>query len=520
MDSIKKYVVAVDIGSSEVTIAVGTMVEGGVINIETVVREPIAAGVTAGLIDNSQTVAEALRKARERAEDEVGVAITDAYVTISGKFVRCARYTDHVFVEDKDNCIAHRDLAALRERMCNVKATEGETIMDFFPLCYKSDIGTELKNPVGCYSKQLSATYNFILCDNTSKDRLRRVFLEVGIKIRETFAGAAIVADSLVTSDEKEDGVAIVDIGSGVTDVAIYRGGVLCYIASIPMGGSAINADILAYNKNIPSKTVENLKRKCGSAVVELTPDDIIKVVRTQGRPIKPIPRLNLAAVIEARMTDIVEYVWAEIREAGYGKRLGAGIVLTGGVANLKNVAELFHRKTEQEVRVACAEIGITTESLEKVAATESTLAVSLLLRGASIGPCPVGHLQRKVVEPQPAAQPVVPPVQQPATPQPAVTPTPAVQPPVQQPIQPPVAQPQQPAAQPQQPAAQPVQPPVQQPISQIEDNTDEIDDIEEEDVDIKPKRRLFGGWGRKIKEAISNAFPEPGEELDADDDY
>lgn len=519
MDSLKKYVVAVDIGSSEVTIAVGTMVEGGIINIETVVREPIVTGVTAGLIDNSQTVAEALRKARERAEDEVGVAITDAYVSLSGKFVRCARYTDHVFVEDKDNCISPRDLAALRERMCNVKATDGETIMDFFPLCYKNDIGTELKNPVGCYSKQLSATYNFILCDNTSKDRLRRVFLEAGIKIRATFAGAAVVADSLVTSDEKEDGVAIVDIGSGVTDVAIYRGGVLCYVASIPMGGSAINTDILAYNKNIPSKTVENLKRKCGSAVVELTPDDIIKVVRTQGRPIKPIPRLNLAAVIEARMTDIVEYVWAEIREAGYSKRLGAGIVLTGGVANLKNVAELFHRKTEQEVRVACAEIGITTESLEKVAATESTLAVSLLLRGASVGPCPVGNLIRKttVVEPQPASQPqtVVPPVtpaQQPATPQPAVTPTPAVQTPVQQPVQQPAAQPMQ------QPAAQPAVPPVQQPISQVEDNEDDGDDIEE-----KPTRRSFfpkWGLGKKITDAISKAFPEPGEELDADDDY
>lgn len=519
MDSLKKYVVAVDIGSSEVTIAVGTMVEGGIINIETVVREPIVTGVTAGLIDNSQTVAEALRKARERAEDEVGVAITDAYVSLSGKFVRCARYTDHVFVEDKDNCISPRDLAALRERMCNVKATDGETIMDFFPLCYKNDIGTELKNPVGCYSKQLSATYNFILCDNTSKDRLRRVFLEAGIKIRATFAGAAVVADSLVTSDEKEDGVAIVDIGSGVTDVAIYRGGVLCYVASIPMGGSAINTDILAYNKNIPSKTVENLKRKCGSAVVELTPDDIIKVVRTQGRPIKPIPRLNLAAVIEARMTDIVEYVWAEIREAGYSKRLGAGIVLTGGVANLKNVAELFHRKTEQEVRVACAEIGITTESLEKVAATESTLAVSLLLRGASVGPCPVGNLIRKttVVEPQPAPQPqtVVPPVtpaQQPATPQAVVTPTPAVQTPVQQPIQQTVAQPVQ------QPAAQPAVPPVQQPISQVEDNEDDGDDIEE-----KPTRRNFfpiWGLGKKITDAISKAFPEPGEELDGDDEY
>ena len=141
MDSRKKYVVAVDIGSSEVVIAVGTIVDGGAINIETVVAQPVV-GVTAGLVDNSQTVAEALRAAREKAEQEVGVAITDAYVSISGHFVRCARFTDHVFVEDSDNRISQRDLAALRERMRNVKAADGEVIMDLFPLCYKNDVGT------------------------------------------------------------------------------------------------------------------------------------------------------------------------------------------------------------------------------------------------------------------------------------------------------------------------------------------------------------------------------------------
>ena len=116
MDSRKNYVVAVDIGSSELVIAVGSMTEGGTINIETVVAEPVT-GVSAGMVDNSQTVAEALHRARARAEEEVGVAITDAYVSISGRFVRCARYTDHVFVENNENCISQRDLNALRERM-------------------------------------------------------------------------------------------------------------------------------------------------------------------------------------------------------------------------------------------------------------------------------------------------------------------------------------------------------------------------------------------------------------------
>lgn len=398
----RSYIVAVDVGSSEVVVAVGSPGEGGVLEVVTVVSEP-TDGVSAGLVDNSKSVGQALRRARERAEQEARIAITDAYVGISGKFVRCARYTDHVFVEDVENCISQRDVNALMERMRNVKAADGEVIMDLFPLSYKGDAGAEMKNPVGCYSKQLSSTYNFILCEHMSKDRLRRVFLDAGIRIRGMFANAAVMADSVVSTDEKEEGVAVVDIGGGVTDVAIYYGGALRYIASIPIGGSAVNADIRAYG--IPEKQVEKLKKRYGTAVADLTPDDIIQV-RNSSRSLKSILRLNLAAVIEARMTDIAEYVWNEIRDAGFGKKLSAGIVLTGGGAALKSVDELFRRVTGQDVRVACAEMGVATESLEKVSSPASTVAVSLLLRGAQTGACPVGvlHVEEPVKVEEPAA--------------------------------------------------------------------------------------------------------------------
>ena len=405
----KSYVIAVDIGSSNVVIAVGTMAEGGVMNIETVVSEPTEGGVSAGMVDNSKSVGMALRRARERAEKDAGITITDAYVGISGKFVRSARYVDHVFVEDVDNCISQRDVNALMERMRNVKAADGEIIMDLFPISYRGDTGVEMKNPVGCYSKQLSSTYNFILCEHMAKDRLRRVFLDAGIKIKGLFANAAVVADSVVSTDEKEEGVVVVDIGGGVTDVAIYYGGVLRHIVSIPIGGSAVNSDIRAYG--IPEKVVEKLKTRFGSAVVDLTPDEIIQV-RNSSRSLKPYLRLNVAAVIEARMTDIAEYVWNEIRDAGFAKKLAAGIVLTGGGAALKNVDELFHRVTGQEVRVACAEMGVATESLEKVASPASTLAVSILINGAQMGACPVSVVRaeepaRKAAEPAVETKPL-----------------------------------------------------------------------------------------------------------------
>ena len=500
----KSYIVAVDVGSSEVVVAVGSYGEGGVVNIECVVAEP-TEGVTAGLVDNNQIVASALIKARQAAEQKVGVAITDAYVSISGKFVRCARYTDHVFVEDVENCISQRDVNALRERMENVKAADGEIIMDFFPINYKSDMGVEMKNPVGSYSKQLSSTYNFILCERSAKDRFRRVFLDAGIKIRGMYASAAVVAESVVNSDEMQEGVAVVDIGSGVTDVAIYYGGVLNYIASIPIGGSAVNNDIRLFNGYIPPKTVESLKRRYGSAVVSLTPDELIQV-RKGNRAIKPIARLNLAAVIEARMTDIAEYVWNEIREAGFAKKLSAGIVLTGGVADLKNVADLFNRVTGQETRVACAEIGVATESLEKVSSPNYTLAVSMLLRGAKVGACPVGVLHTPVQPVQPVERETI----------------------VQQPRQSAgvgagVAGMAGAAAQPRsvndsfgtQPTDERAAQSVTQRVATPKLSTPDVDDYDDDDDDFEDDVKSGGGFFGKIKGWFDDAFRNPDEEED-----
>jgi cell division protein FtsA len=491
----KNYVVAIDIGTSEVVIAVGSLTAEGAVNIETIVTEG-CDGMLAGLVDNSQMVVDSLRRAREKAEQQAGIAITDAYVTISGKFVRCARYTDHVFVADADNCISEQDVNALSERMRNVKSSEGEIIMEHYPITYKGTSGSEMKNPVGSYSPQLSSTYNFILCDKESRERLLRVFRAVGIKIRQLYAGAAVVGESVVNSDEKEEGVAVVDIGSGVTDVAVYSGGVLRYIATIPMGGAVVNADIRAYAGTIPVKMIETLKRRYGSAVVDITPDELI-TVKSGSRAIKPIQRLNLAAVIEARMSDIAEYVWSEIKESGYAKKLAAGIVLTGGGSALDHLADLFQRVTKQEVRVACAEMGVATEALEMVASPNLTMAVSLLMRGAKVGPCPVGVLRTPtpsaVVESEPV-KPAVPVTPVPETPVAPVAPvTPEV--------------PQQPAETEQKPVT------VAEKLAEQVAQSAKVEETEDDDLDEVPSRKKRS-LGEKINDWLNRAFkPEQGED-------
>ena len=215
----------------------------------------------------------------------------------------------------------------------------------------------------------------------------------------------------MLLPDEKEEGVAVVDVGGGVTDVTVYYRNVVRYVASIPMGASAINRDIRTMS--VPEKHVESLKQKYGSAVAELAPED--KLIRVNGRTAreaKDILLRNLATVIEARATDIAEFVQQEIKDSGYAGKLAYGIVLTGGSAKLKDLDELFRRVTGMDVRVAVPETGITGESKEKVADAAFSTAVGILLKGAELGGCaviehpaaPRAEPHRPFTPPQPAA--------------------------------------------------------------------------------------------------------------------
>ena len=401
----KNYTVAVDLGSSNVVVAVGEKAAEGRMDVASIVSKPVE-GVNAGRIENIELVSRAIREAMSEAEEQLGIRITEAYAGISGDFVRCARHTDHVFVYDPQNGVNQKDVDALFDRMRNVQAPDDETIMERVPQNYVVDDNQEVKNPVGSFGKKLSSTFNFILCLRTPMQRLDMALKRLGIKMLGVTSNAIATAEAVLLPDEKEEGVAVVDIGGGVTDVAVYYRNVVRYIASIPIGASAINRDIRTMS--VPEKHVESLKQKYGSAVADLAPED--KLIRVNGRTAreaKDILLRNLATVIEARATDIAEFVLQEIRDSGYAGKLAYGIVLTGGSAKLKDVDELFRRVTGQEVRVACAEMGVATESLEKVASPASTLAVSILINGAQVGPCPVGVA--RVAEPERKAAPETP---------------------------------------------------------------------------------------------------------------
>ena len=401
----KNYVVAIDLGSSKIAIAVAEKQSDGLLNVVSLVSKPVK-GVDTGRIDNAVLVGQAIGEALKKVEKDLNIHITEAYAGISGEFVSCARCADFVFTEDPIKGVTQKDVDALFERVRNVRVADDMLIMDRIPQKYMMDDLREVDTPVGSFGKKLSSTFNFILCEQTPVKRLEMALNEQGIKLLDVLPDAIATAEAVLLPEEREEGVVMVDIGSGLTDVAVWYHNVVRYIASIPMGASAIDRDIRTWG--IPEKYVENLKLQFGSAVVDLVPET--KAIRSNGRMIRginEIPLRNVTTVIEARATDIVEFVQQELKDSGYAAKLPCGIVLTGGSAKLQDLDELFRRKTGMEVRVAAAtENGLAKESANlaypegkpkegeeqkyyyPLADPANATVIGLLLQGAARGIC------------------------------------------------------------------------------------------------------------------------------------
>ena len=413
-----KQIVAIDVGSANVVIAVGAVEDDGRVEIKGIATEPVE-GITAGRVGNSETVGRAVRIAKERLEERLGLKITEAYVGLSGDYIRCEQVTDHVYVRDDNGSgcsqISERDIEELDRRMQSVNLPDDrEEIITKEPLSYKVDEKV-VKEPIGEYGYVLSATYNFVLSDRMMRERLRICLNKQDITIKEFVANAFISHLGVATTDDMEDGAVIIDLGAGLTDVTIAQSGKVRYFASIPVGMGVINNDIRAYG--IPNSYVEALKVNYGSAVQELAADDKISFPHARKGTAKSIRRKNLAKIIEERLIEIAEWVRKEIKEAGCGSRFTPVVLLTGGGAEMQNIERLFARELKvEEARSVFPEYGFTENMGEHMTTRAYATIASLLLYGAKRGTCAVA-VRMQSTTPQPQPQPTY------QTPQPQQTP-------------------------------------------------------------------------------------------------
>ena len=393
------YTVAVDLGTTNVVVIVGAKNSDGTLHFRKVVSRPVE-GMQAGQISNIVAVGNSIRAVLSEVEAELGTRISQAYTGISGSFIRCENYTDHVFAQDSQGGISQQDVDALYARMDGVQAPENEIIIERIPQNFKIDGNhVDKQNLVGAFGRQLSATFQFVLCERTPWERLQMVFDRLGIEVLGTYPTMLTIVDSIATADEREEGVAVVNLGGDKTDLTVIHGNTLRYVASIPIGGAAINEDI--YSLSIPRQYVESMKIKYGSAIAEKTERKQLPIPGRRPSNASGILDYNLATAIEARMLDIIDYVKDELRDSGYAKKLGYGLILAGGGSRLAHVADLFRRETNMDVRLAATD-QVNREKGEPESKPAYATALGIFMRGVEDGRSQIVESVRP--KPEPAA--------------------------------------------------------------------------------------------------------------------
>jgi len=376
----RDYIVAIDLGSGSATIAVGGKDADGKLDIVDIISER-TSGLSRGEIANRQEVISVLQSLKEKIQEKHRISISDAYTGISGKHIKCTNQDYFVFVgERSDGEIRKEDKLALHDVMNNVQAEDGIKILDRIPQAYVIDGQEKVKDPVGRFGSRLASTFCFVLGSWKPIDRLEKALMGVGIKPVRTFANALMSAQAVATADEKEMGVAVLDIGAGTSDLCIYYDDSVRFVRGIPFGASDINNDIK--QQGILERHVEKLKTQFGRAMADnMEKDQLIVISESKGKDKKKISQKNLAIIIENRLKDIIGFVREEIADSGYADKLGAGLVLTGGCTRLPDIDALFRRELGMEVRLALPDVYVNERSKALAANPEYATVIGMLLR-------------------------------------------------------------------------------------------------------------------------------------------
>ena len=313
------YVVAIDLGTNTVVTVVGTKDEDGRIRIVDREVSPVQGmGMVRGEIKNIELVSQSIKATVAAIEQRQQIRITEAYAGVSGQHIRCVKHPYHVFSRGGE--IRQEDVQHLHDSMRNVPAPEGEKILQIIPQSYVVDDEEETSSPVGTFGTKLASTFNILLGDSTAISRVEMALKRGGIAPLGLFLNAVASAEAVLSEDEKQEGVAVIDIGGGTTDVTVYEKNIIRHVGIVPMGGNVVNKDIRSYG--ILEKHVESLKTRYGGAMREKAqPDKFITTPGLSAKAPKEISCQNLAAIIEARMQDIIDFAVEEIKKSGYQNR-------------------------------------------------------------------------------------------------------------------------------------------------------------------------------------------------------
>jgi cell division protein FtsA len=266
--------------------------------------------------------------------------------------------------------------------MYNLNMNPGEEVIDVIPQEYIVDNEVGIKHPVGMLGNTLEANFHIIIGQTAAAKNIYKCVRKAGLEVVDLILEPIASADAVLSDEEKEAGVVLVDIGGGTTDLAIFQDHIIRHTAVIPFGGDIITEDVKE-GCSIIKKHAEELKVKFGSCLsTENRDDELVAIPGLRGRPPKEITLKNLSSIIQARMEEIIEHIWYEIRNSGYEKKLIAGIVLTGGGAQLKHIKQLTEYMTGMDVRIGYPNEHLAPGCPEQMASPMYATGIGLVIQG------------------------------------------------------------------------------------------------------------------------------------------
>ena len=387
-------IVGLDIGTTKIAAIVGRRNEHGKIEILGYGNTE-SIGVKRGVVSNIENTVQSIRTAIEMAEKSAGVEIRFVNVGIAGQHIKSLQHKGSIIRRDIENEISQEDIDMLHQNMFNLNMNPGEEIIDVIPQEYIIDGEEGIKQPIGMLGNTLEANFHIIIGQTAAAKNIYKCVRKAGLEVVDLILEPIASADAVLSEEEKEAGVVLVDIGGGTTDIAIFQDGIIRHTSVIPFGGEILTEDVKE-GCSIIKKHAEELKIKFGSALAsENRDDEVVAIPGLRGRQPKEISLRNLASIIQARMEEIIEHVYYEIKNSGYEKKLIAGIVLTGGGSLLKHLAQLTEFMTGMDTRIGYPNEHLAPGTPDEMASPMYATGIGLVIQGIE------RYLREKVREKQ-----------------------------------------------------------------------------------------------------------------------
>jgi len=374
----KKMIVGLDIGTSKVVAIVGEIGPEGSVEVVGIGSHP-SKGMKKGVVVNIESTVQSIQRAVEEAELMAGCQIHSVYVGIAGSHIRSLN--SHGIVAIKDKEVYGHDLERVIDAAQAVAIPADQKILHILPQEYVIDNQEGIKEPMGMSGVRLEAKVHLVTCAVNAAQNIEKCIRRCGLEVEEIILEQLASSYSVLTEDERDLGVCLVDIGGGTTDIAIFTDGSIRHTGVIPIAGDQVTNDI-AMALRTPTQHAEEIKIRYACALTQLAgSDQSIKVPSVGDRPPRDLSRQALAEVVEPRYDELFTLVQAELRRSGYEDMVPAGIVLTGGTAKMEGVMELAEEIFHMPVRVGFPQ---TVQGLNDIVRNPIyATSVGLLLYGA-----------------------------------------------------------------------------------------------------------------------------------------